>query len=83
VTDTVIYPNAMVILTTNKQHILSLSKNPKIKLDWWFRSCIPFVERIFYNPDNDVHEEAYSESTFGNTSNLHPAHGSKKTSLES
>jgi hypothetical protein len=32
VTDTVIYPNAMVILTTNRKHFMSLSKKSKITL---------------------------------------------------
>lgn len=82
-TNTVIYPNAMVILTTKRQHLLSLSRKSKIILNWEYGSCIPFVEHIFYKPGNDVPEEAYRENTFGNIADLHPAHSFKETSYES
>lgn len=68
--DAIINPYAMMVLATKRQHFNTLSRTSKTLRT---QISIPFVKRIFCIHDNDVHELAYSENTFGNISNPLPA----------
>lgn len=75
--NTVIYPNAMVILAISKTALLWLFRKSEINTTV-FRSYIPCAGHIFYKHGNDEPGEAYSENTFGNISNPHPVCSSWK-----